>query len=70
MTLLPTITLAHPATLIAAVFTPWIAVGIALLIGFFCQLFNSAFVGGSDICFAGDRIRERDCRIPFAFLAA
>jgi drug/metabolite transporter (DMT)-like permease len=37
MTLLPTITLAHPATLIAAVFTPWIAVGIALLIGFFAS---------------------------------
>jgi multidrug transporter EmrE-like cation transporter len=35
MTSLPPITLAHPATLIAAVFTPWIAAGIALLIGFF-----------------------------------
>ena len=31
------ITLAHPATLIAAVFTPWIAAGIALLIGFFAS---------------------------------
>jgi drug/metabolite transporter (DMT)-like permease len=37
MTALPAITLAHPATLIAAVFTPWIAVGIALLIGFFAS---------------------------------
>jgi len=37
MTSLPDITLAHPATLIAAVFTPWIAVGIALLIGFFAS---------------------------------
>lgn len=37
MTRLPDITLAHPATLIAAVFTPWIAVGIALLIGFFAS---------------------------------
>ncbi len=37
MTQLPAITLAHPATLIAAVFTPWIAVGIALLIGFFAS---------------------------------
>jgi drug/metabolite transporter (DMT)-like permease len=37
MTSLPTITLAHPGTLIAAVFTPWIAVGIALLIGFFAS---------------------------------
>jgi drug/metabolite transporter (DMT)-like permease len=37
MTSLPTITLAHPSTLIAAVFTPWIALGIALLIGFFAR---------------------------------
>src|ERR1039458_6238462 len=37
MTRLPAITLAHPATLIAAVFTPWIALGIALLIGFFAS---------------------------------
>jgi drug/metabolite transporter (DMT)-like permease len=37
MTRLPPITLAHPANLIAAVFTPWIAAGIALLIGFFAS---------------------------------
>lgn len=37
MTSLPPISLAHPSTLIAAVFTPWIAVGIALLIGFFAS---------------------------------
>jgi drug/metabolite transporter (DMT)-like permease len=37
MTHLPAISLAHPATLIAAVFTPWIALGIALLIGFFAS---------------------------------
>ena len=37
MTRLPDITLAHPFTLIAAVFTPWIALGIALLIGFFAS---------------------------------
>ena len=37
MTSLPAITLDHPATLIAAVFTPWIAFGIALLIGFFAS---------------------------------
>jgi drug/metabolite transporter (DMT)-like permease len=37
MTSLPPITLAHPASLIAAVFTPWIAVGIAMLIGFFAS---------------------------------
>lgn len=37
MTHLPPISLAHPATLISAVFTPWIAGGIALLIGFFAS---------------------------------
>lgn len=35
MTKLGTISLHHPGTLIAAVFTPWILAGIALLIGFF-----------------------------------
>jgi multidrug transporter EmrE-like cation transporter len=37
MTHMPAITLAHPGSLIAAVFTPWIASGIALLIGFFAS---------------------------------
>ncbi len=37
MTHLAPISLAHPGTLIAAVFTPWIAVGIVLLIGFFAS---------------------------------
>src|ERR1019366_5889459 len=37
MTSMPAITLAHPASLVAAVFTPWIALGIALLIGFFAS---------------------------------
>jgi drug/metabolite transporter (DMT)-like permease len=37
MTSLPAISLAHPGTLIAAVFTPWIAIGIVLLIGFFAS---------------------------------
>jgi len=37
MTLLPPISLSHPGTLIAAVFTPWIAFGILLLIGFFAS---------------------------------
>ncbi|UWZ81890.1 DMT family transporter [Occallatibacter riparius] len=37
MTHLAPITLAHPGTLIAAVFTPWIAIGIVLLIGFFAS---------------------------------
>jgi uncharacterized membrane protein len=37
MTGMANITLAHPGTLIAAVFTPWIAVGITLLICFFAS---------------------------------
>src|SRR5579872_4540098 len=37
MTHMPAITLAQPGSLIAAVFTPWIATGIALLIGFFAS---------------------------------
>ncbi|MGD0293534.1 MAG: EamA family transporter [Terracidiphilus sp.] len=37
MTNMPDITLAHPTTLITAVITPWIALGIALLIGFFAS---------------------------------
>jgi drug/metabolite transporter (DMT)-like permease len=37
MSKLPAITLAHPASLITAVFTPWIVLGIALLIGFFAS---------------------------------
>ena len=37
MTHVPTINLALPSTLFAAVFTPWVAAGIALLIGFFAS---------------------------------
>ena len=37
MTQMPTVTLDHPLSLISAVFTPWIALGIALLIGFFAS---------------------------------
>ncbi len=37
MTSLPPISLAHPLTLIGAVFTPWIALGIVLLIGYFAS---------------------------------
>jgi drug/metabolite transporter (DMT)-like permease len=37
MAKLPAISLAHPAALITAVFTPWIALGIAMLIGFFAS---------------------------------
>src|ERR1019366_889704 len=37
MTILPDISLAHPLTLVAAVFTPLIGAGIALLIGFFAS---------------------------------
>jgi drug/metabolite transporter (DMT)-like permease len=37
MTGMPAIAMDRPATVIAAVFTPWIALGIALLIGFFAS---------------------------------
>lgn len=37
MSHIPAISLAHPITLIAAVFTPWVAIGIALLICFFAS---------------------------------
>jgi drug/metabolite transporter (DMT)-like permease len=37
MTSLPPIALTHPGSLVAAVFTPWIGSGIALLIGFFAS---------------------------------
>jgi drug/metabolite transporter (DMT)-like permease len=37
MTSQPPISLAHPGSLIAAAFTPWVAAGIALLIGFFAS---------------------------------
>src|ERR1035438_547898 len=49
MTRLPAITLAHPATLIAAVFTPWIAAGIALLIGFFPSYLTA--LSGADLTY-------------------
>jgi drug/metabolite transporter (DMT)-like permease len=37
MTSLPPISVAQPMSLISAVFTPWIALGIALLIGYFAS---------------------------------
>ena len=37
MSQMPAISLAHPGQLIAAVFTPWVIAGIALLIGFFAS---------------------------------
>jgi len=37
MAAMPPITLAHPGALVAAVFTPWIVLGIALLLGFFAS---------------------------------
>lgn len=41
MTGMPAISIAHPGALIAAVFTPWIVAGIALLIGFFSSYLNA-----------------------------
>ena len=37
MTAMPPVTLARPIALFAAVFTPWVGAGIALLIGFFAS---------------------------------
>lgn len=37
MSKLPAISVSHPLTLIGAVFTPWVALGIALLIGYFAS---------------------------------
>ena len=37
MSAMPPISLSSPMTLITAVFTPWVATGIALLIGFFAS---------------------------------
>lgn len=37
MTSLPVLSVMHPLALIGAVFTPWVAVGIVLLIGFFAS---------------------------------
>ncbi len=41
MTAIPAIAVTHPGTLVAAVFTPWIAAGIILLIGFFSSYLNA-----------------------------
>lgn len=41
MTSLPVISVSHPGTLVAAVFTPWIIAGIVLLIGFFSSYLNA-----------------------------
>lgn len=37
MIAVPSVSVTHPGALIAAVFTPWIAAGIGLLIGFFAS---------------------------------
>ena len=34
---LPSISLTHPVSLVAAIFNPWVAIGIVLLIGFFAS---------------------------------
>ena len=41
MTLMPAVRLTQPATLLSAVFTPWVLAGIALLIGFFSSYLNA-----------------------------
>ncbi len=59
MTRMPSISLVHPGALIAAVFTPWIEAGIALLIGVLRQLSDGIVVGRSHIRSACHRIRQR-----------
>lgn len=41
MTIMPAIRITQPATLLGAVFTPWVLAGIALLIGFFASYLNA-----------------------------
>lgn len=41
MKVMPPITITHPVALLATVFTPWIAAGIALLICFFSSYLNA-----------------------------
>jgi drug/metabolite transporter (DMT)-like permease len=41
MTAMRPVSLAHPSALIAAVFTPWIGAGIALLIAFFASYLSA-----------------------------
>ncbi|HEV2323172.1 MAG TPA: EamA family transporter [Terracidiphilus sp.] len=41
MTAMPKIHVTEPGTLVAAVFTPWVLAGIALLIGFFSSYLNA-----------------------------
>jgi hypothetical protein len=41
MKVMPPIAITHPITLLATVFTPWIATGIALLICFFSSYLNA-----------------------------
>jgi multidrug transporter EmrE-like cation transporter len=41
MSAMPSISLAHPAALLAAVFTPWIGLGILLLIAFFVSYLSA-----------------------------
>lgn len=45
----PEITLAHPMSLIGAVFTPWVALGILLLIGYFASYLTA--VSWADLTF-------------------
>jgi hypothetical protein len=70
MTAMPSISLAHPGALIAAVFTPWIAAGIALLIGFFASYLTALSWADLTFVLAGHGFRECHCRVALPILAA
>jgi len=63
------ISLAHPLTLIAAVFTPWIAPRHCAAHRLLRLLSHRALLGGPDLCAARNGLRQRHHRATFAPLA-
>jgi drug/metabolite transporter (DMT)-like permease len=61
MSHMPAISLTHPEQLLAAVFTPWIVAGIALLICFFACYLTALSWADLTYVSAGNRLRQRDC---------
>ena len=70
MTSLQPISLAHPATLIAAIFTPWIALGIVLLIGFFASYLTALSWADLTFVLPATAFGIRDRRAACTLLAA
>ena len=70
MTSLPPLSLAHPATLIAAIFTPWIALGIVLLYWLLRLLPHSPLLGRLDLCASRYGLRLRYRRVACPLLAS